>query len=148
MEVNMRDFEKILNEQLDSLQLASPTAQGKLDLIRDLQRELQGAAERVAELQMEIRHASEELNIELAKCLKRRLPQVGVKLDDGKCSLGYKSTNLSCWPDLNSGIWAFEPNKHGRTFMRRHGPSLRLHNKVEPLADAIATYFGRYKSLG
>lgn len=143
----MKDFEKVLNEQLDSLQLA-PAAQGKLDLIRELERELGSALERVAELQMEIRHASEELNIELAKGLRKRLPKVGVKLDGGRCSMGYKSTNLSCWPDLDNGIWAFEPNKHGRTFMRRHGPALRLHNKVEPLADAIAAYFGRYKSLG
>ena len=143
----MKDFEKVLTEELDSLQLTSPEAKGKLDLIRELERELQNAMEKVTELKTELRHTTEELNLELAKGLRRRLPKVGVRLDDGKCSMGYKSTNLSCWPDLSNGIWAFEPNKHGRTFMRRHGPSLRLHNKVEPLADAIASFFSRYKSL-
>jgi hypothetical protein len=143
----MSDFEKVLNEQLDTLPLGSPEAQGKLDLIRDLQKELQNAMERVAELQMEIQHTTEELNIELAKSLRRRLPKVGVSLNGGNCSAAYKSTNLSCRPDLENGIWAFEPNKHGRSFTRRYGPALNLHNKVGPLADAMAQYFSRYKSL-
>ena len=142
----MQDFDKVLNEQLEGLEL-SGEAQGKWDLIQDISKELESAKERVQELEMNLRHAVEEYNVELAKALRKKLPQVGVNLANGRCSASYRSTSLSCRPDLSAGMWAFEPNQHGRRFSRQHAAALNLHNSVNPLADAIANYFGRYKSL-
>ena len=143
----MNKFKKVLNEELDALSIGSAEAQGKMDQVREIKRELNSALERVSELQMELRHAKEELNIELAKSLRKRMPKASIRLDDGGCSVGYRSTNLSCKPDVDNGIWAFEPNKYGRSFTRRFGPALQLNNKIDPLADAIVQYFSRYKSL-
>ena len=142
----MKDFEKTLNEQLDSLPV-SGEAQSKLDLVNEITKELENAKERVQELEMNLRHAMEEYNVELARALRKRLPQVGVSLDNGRCTASYRSTNLSCRPDLNSKSWVFEPNQHGRRFSRNHGTVLGLSGTIDPLADAIAQYFGRYKSL-
>lgn len=142
----MKDFNKLLDEQLDNLQLGGEAA-NKLDLVMSLNRELGNAKERVAELEMELRHATEEYNTELAKALRKRIPQVGINLDNGRCSASYKSTCLSCHPDLSAKTWVFEPNPHGRRFIRRNGTVLGLGDDVNPLADAIVNYFGRYKSL-
>lgn len=142
----MQDFDEVLNEQLEGLQI-SGEAQGKWDLIQEVSRELESAKERVQELEMNLRHAIEEYNVELAKALRKKLPQVSVNLANGRCSASYKSTNLSCRPDLKAGSWVFEPNQHGRRFSRKHAGALNLHNSIDPLADAIAAYFGRYKSL-
>jgi len=143
----MNDFKKALNEHLDTLSIGTAEAQGKMDHIREIKRELQSASDRVAELQMELRHAKEELNIELAKSLRKRMPKASIRLDDEGCSVGYRSTNLSCRPDVDNGIWAFEQNKYGKSFTRRFGPALQLNNKIDPLADAIVQYFSRYKTL-
>lgn len=144
----MKNFDKILNEQLDTLPITGET-QNKLNLVHEIAKELDDARERVQELEMNLRHAMEEYNVELAKALRKRIPKVGVNLSNGRCSASYKSTNLSCRPDLESKSWVFEPNQHGRRFSRRHGTVLNLDNDVDLLADAIATYLnGRYKSLG
>lgn len=144
----MKDFDKILNEELDALPMSGET-QNKLNLVHEIAKELEDAKERVEELEMNLRHAMEEYNVELAKALRKRIPQVGVNLSNGRCSASYKSANLSCRPDLNSKSWVFEPNQHGRRFSRRHGTALNLNNDVDLLADAIAAYLGgRYKSLG
>jgi hypothetical protein len=143
----MQDFDKILNEQLDTLPL-SGNAQGKLDHIHEITKELEDAKDRVAELEMSLRHAMEEYNIELAKALRKRIPQVGINLGNGRCSASYKSTSLSCRPDLNAKSWVFDPNQHGRRFSRNNGTALGLSNTIEPLADAIVAYLnGRYKTL-
>ncbi|MHA2065996.1 MAG: hypothetical protein ACXABY_16615 [Candidatus Thorarchaeota archaeon] len=140
-----REFSDVLNEQLDSF--SSPDVKGKLDLIHELRRDLQDAQDRVAEIQMGLRHAIEEYNVELAKSLRKRLPQISVNLSDGRCSAGYRSTNLSCKPDLEKQMWVFDGNPHGRRFMRQNGPALNLSNQIDPLVDAMVKYFGRYKSL-
>jgi hypothetical protein len=143
----MKDFDKVLNEQLDSLPLTGD-AQGKLDHIFEITKELESAQDRVAELEMNLRHAMEEYNIELAKALRKRIPQVGINLGNGRCSASYKSTNLSCRPDINSKSWIFDPNQHGRRFSRNNGTALNLTNTMDPLADAIVAYMNnRYKSL-
>ena len=142
----MKDFGKILSEHLDSLPL-SGNDQGQLDLIQELNRELESARERVTELEMNLRHAMEEYNIELAKALRKRIPKVGINLGDGRMSASYKSTNLSCRPDLSSKSWIFDPNQHGRRFSRNNGMALGLSNTIDPLADAIVQYFSRYKTL-
>jgi hypothetical protein len=140
-----RKFDNVLNEQLDSFN--SGDAKGKYDLIVELSQELQDARDRVAELEMQIRHATEEYNVELAKGLRKRLPQLLVNLGDGRCSANYKSTNLSCKPDLDKQMWVFDSNPHGRRFMRQNGHALNLTNEIGPLVDAMVKYFGRYKSL-
>ena len=142
----MKDFNHLLTEQLDNLQLGGEVS-SKGDLIMSLSRELESARERVSELEMELRHTTEEYNIELAKALRKRIPQVGVNLDNGRCSASYKSTCLSCHPDVSAKTWVFEPNPHGRRFTRRHGTVLNLGDDVGPLADAIINYFSRYKSI-
>jgi hypothetical protein len=144
----MKDFDKVLNEHLDAMSDGiSGEAQGKLDLIHEISKELDGAKERVQDLEMSLRHATEEYNVELARALRKRLPEVGVSLNNGRCSASYKSTNLSCKPDLASKSWVFEPNQHGRRFSKNNGIALGLNNTVDPLADAIVQYFGRYKTL-
>lgn len=142
---NQRKFTKILDEQLDNFN--SSDIQGKYDLICELRQELQDAKDRVAELQMNLRHAIEEYNVELAKSLRKRLPQLTVNLSDGRCSAGYRSTNLSCKPDLEKQMWVFDGNPHGRRFMRQNGHALNLSNQIDPLVNAMVKYFGRYKSL-
>lgn len=143
-----KDLDKVLNEQLESLPLGGD-AQSKLDLIHEITKELNDAKERVVELEMSLRHAMEEYNIELAKALRQRIPQVGINLHNGRCSASYKSTNLSCRPDWDSKSWVFDPNQHGRRFSRNNGMVLGLGDSVGPLADAIVQYLnGRYKSLG
>ena len=114
----MKNFDNILNEELDTLSLGGEV-QGKLELIKELTRELESAKERVAELEMNLRHSMEEYNVELAKALRKRIPQVGINLSNGRCSASYKSTNLSCRPDINSNSWVFDDNQHGRRFSRR-----------------------------
>lgn len=142
----MKDFDKTLNEQLEEFPLATE-AKGKLDLIQEIARELEDTKMRAAELEVELRNAVEDYNVELAKALRKRLPQVGINLNDGRCSASYRSTNLSCKPDIGAKTWIFDPNPHGRRFTRNHGPVLGLSDSVDPLADAITQYFGRYKSL-
>ena len=141
----MRDFDNVLNEQLDSMPMGD--VQGKLDLVLQLSQELEAAQQQVLELETRLRHAMEEYNILLASALRKRIPEVGINLSNGRCSAAYKSTNLSCKPDIKAGVWSFDPNRHGKRFTRRNGPSLNLSNQVDSLADAIAAYFGRYKSL-
>ena len=143
----MNDFDKVLNEHLDSLPLTG-NAPGKLDHINEITKELDSAKEHVAELEVSLRHAMEEYTIELAKALRKRIPAVGINLGNGRCSASYKSTNLSCKPDLGSKSWVFDPNQHGRRFSRQNGAAMSLSNTIDPLADAIVTYLnGRYKSL-
>ena len=143
----MKDFDEVLNEHLDSLPLTG-NAPGKLDHINEITKELDSAKERVTELEMNLRHAMEEYTIELAKALRKRIPAVGINLGNGRCSASYKSTNLSCKPDLGSKSWVFDPNQHGRRFSRQNGAAMGLSNTIDPLADAIVTYLnGRYKSL-
>jgi len=142
----MKEFGDALNEQLDSFN-GPGDAKGKYDLIIELSKELQDAKDRVTELEMHVRHATEEYNIELAKGLRKRLPQLMVNLGDGRMSAGYRSTNLSCKPDLEKAMWVFDGNQHGRRFMRNNGHALNLSNQVDPLVDAMVKYFSRYKSL-
>ena len=143
----MQDFDRALDDQLGSLPLGGE-AQGKMDLVRELAKEFEAAKERVTELEMNLRHATEEYNIELAKALRKRIPQVGINLKDGRCSASYKSTNLSCRPDLPSKSWVFDSNQHGRRFTRNNGMALNLSDTIDPIADAIVQYLsGRYKSL-
>lgn len=145
----MKDFDEILNEQIDQLPMAmGGDAQSKLNHINELTKELDEAKDRVAELEMSLRHAMEEYNIELAKALRKRIPQVGINLSNGRCSASYKSTNLSCRPDLQSKSWVFDPNQHGRRFSRNNGMALGLSDTIDPLADAIVAYLNnRYKTL-
>ena len=143
--MNKREFSDVLSEQLDDFGSADVT--GKLDLISELRKDLQDAQDRVTEIKMSLRHAIEEYNVELAKSLRKRLPQLSVNLSDGRCSAGYRSTNLSCKPDLEKQMWVFDGNPHGRRFMRQNGHALNLSNQVGPLVDAMVKYFGRYKTL-
>jgi hypothetical protein len=143
--MNKREFSDVLSEQLDDFGSADVT--GKLDLISELRKDLQDAQDRVIEIKMSLRHAIEEYNVELAKSLRKRLPQLSVNLSDGRCSAGYRSTNLSCKPDLEKQMWVFDGNPHGRRFMRQNGHALNLSNQVGPLVDAMVKYFGRYKTL-
>jgi hypothetical protein len=142
----MKDFDKILNEQLDGLPVTGE-AHSKMALAQELARELESARERVAELERDLRNAVEDYNVELAKALRRRLPQLGINLSDGRCSASYRSTNLSCRPDLDNKSWVFDPNPHGRRFSRKYGTTLGLADSLDPLADAIVQYFSRYKTL-
>ncbi len=143
--MNKREFSDVLSEQLDDF--GSSDVTGKLDLISELRRDLQDAQDRVTEIQMNLRHAIEEYNVELAKSLRKRLPQLSVNLSDGRCSANYRSTNLSCKPDLEKQMWVFDGNPHGRRFTRQNGHALNLSNQVGPLVDAMVKYFGRYKTL-
>lgn len=148
--MSRRQFEKIVNEQLEALPLSSePEVRGKFDQIAEVRKELQAAKERVAELEMHLRQAVEEYNFALGVALRKRLPQVAVNFDNGRCIANYKSTVLSCWPNIDMGLWTFEPNKHGKSFTRRNGPALRLGNQLDPIVDAIVNYLtGRYRTLG
>jgi hypothetical protein len=141
----MQDFDDVLSEQLDSMPMGD--VQGKLDLVLQLSQELEASQQQTLELETRLRHAMEEYNILLASALRRRIPGVGINRNNGRCSAAYKSTNLSCKPDIKARVWSFDPNRHGRRFTRKNGPALNLSNEVDALADAIATYFGRYKSL-
>ncbi len=142
----MKDFNKTLNEQLDSLPM-SGEIQSKLDLVSEISKELESAKERVAELKMELRNAIEDYNVELAGALRKRIPKVGINLNNGRCSASYKSTNLSCYPDLGAKTWVFDPNPHGRRFTRGNADTLRLDDPIDVLSDAIVQYFSRYKTL-
>ena len=142
----MKDFDKILNEQLDELPITGE-AHSKMSLVQEIARELESAKERVSELERDLRNAIEDYNIELAKALRQRLPQLGINLSDGRCSASYRSTNLSCRPDLGNKSWVFDSNQHGRRFSRNYGTTLGLSDSIGPLADAIVQYFGRYKTL-
>lgn len=142
----MRDFDKTLNEQLEDLP-TSAEAQNRLNLAQEISRELEDAKERVSELERELRNAVEEYNVELAKALRKKLPQLNINLNDGRCTASYCSTNLSCRPDLEKKAWVFDPNQHGRRFSRKFGAAMGLSDQIDPLADAIVQYFSRYKTL-
>lgn len=143
----MKRFDAILNEQLESVNLTGELA-SRLDYINELVKEIDNTKNSLAELELRLRDAIEDYNIELAKELRRSIPQLGVNLNDGKCSIAYKSTCLSCRPDVNNKLWVFDQNKHGRRFTKKYGLALRLDNSVENLANAIVQYLtGRYKSL-
>lgn len=143
----MKKFDKVLNEELEGMTNATD-ARGKLDLVLETQKELDDAQVRVTELQTSLSQAIEDYNFSLGCALRKKLPQISVNFKNGRCSANYKSTNLSCKPDLKSGLWAFEPNRHGKTFSRRNGHALGLSNQVDPLVDAIVNYLsGRYRTL-
>jgi hypothetical protein len=144
----MKKFDKILNEELSVMPTSSTDVQGKLDLVLETQKELQDAQARVEELQTSLAQAIEDYNFTLGVALRKRMPRVSVDFNNGKCSTRYRSTNLSCKPDLASGLWSFDQNNHGKTFTRRNGHALRLSNQVDPLVDAIVSYLtGRYRTL-
>ena len=140
-----KNFSEVLNEQLESF--SDQDVSGKYDLIIQLQKELQDAQDVVADAQMKFRHAVEDYNVELARSLRKKLPQLAVNLSDGRCSAGYKSTNLSCKPDFANHMWVFDGSPHGRRFVRQNGHALNLSNQFGPLVDAMVKYFSRYKSL-
>lgn len=143
----MKKFDKVLNEELEAMP-DTTDVRGALDLVLETQRELNDAQARVQELKTSLSQALEEYNFSLGVALRKKLPQVSVNFRNGGCSANYRSTNLSCKPDLDSGLWAFEPNKHGKTFTRRNGHALGLSNQVEPLVDALVKYLtGRYRTL-
>jgi len=143
----MKKFDKLLNEELDALPSATEV-QGLLDLVLETQKELEDAQIRVSELQVSLNQAIEEYNFSLGVALRKRMPQVSVNFRNGRCSTNYRSTNLSCKPDIKSGLWSFEPNKHGKSFSRKNGHALRLSNHVDSLVDAIVNYLsGRYRTL-
>lgn len=142
------EFDKAINEELENLPLADPEVKGKYDLIADIRKELQDAKAHVAELEMNLRQAVEEYNFALGVALRKRLPQITVSYDKGRCTANYRSTVLSCWPNMDMGLWSFEPNKHGRHFTRHNGHALRLGNQIDPIVDAIVGYLTqKYRTL-
>lgn len=138
----------LINEEVSQLPSVSANdAKGKYDLIQEITKEINDTKCHLADLEMRLRHAMEEYNAAVAMGLRKRLPQLSINLDNGRCTASYYSTTLSCWPDINQGTWKFEPNRSGRAFIRRNGHLLPLTNQVEPLVDAIVDYFSRYRTL-
>lgn len=144
-----KQIDQLIKEEVSSLpSISAHDVKGKYDLIQEIKKEIGDAECHLSDLKMKLRHAVEEYNAALAMSLRKRLPGLGVSLDGGRCHASYRSTNLSCRPDLDSGMWQFEPNDHGRRFSRRHSHLLPLSNQIEPLVDAIVDYFGgRYRSI-
>lgn len=141
-------IDQIINEELDDIAQVSPNdVKGKFDLIQELSKEIQSTECHLQDLQTQLRHAVEEFNAALGTSLRKRIPKINVNLNDGRCTAGYRSTALSCWPNVQRGMWEFEPNRYGKSFTRQNAHLLKLGNQVEPLVDAIANYFGRYRSL-
>ena len=146
--MNKKEFEKVINEEMSSVNsISANDVQGKYDEICELTKEINDTKDQLASLEMSLRHVIEEYNAALAMAIRKRLPKLSVKLSNGRCSASYRSTNLSCWPDLDSKMWKFEPNKYGRTFSRRYASVTPLSNHLEPLVDAIVNYFSKYRSL-
>jgi len=146
--INKEKFHELVTENINNLpSISANDVQGKYDLIQEIMKEIDDTKCHLSELEMKLRHSTEEYNAALAMSLRKRLPGLSVGLSNGRCSANYRSTNLSCWPDLQAQMWKFEPNRHGRSFMRRNGHLLPLGNQLEPLVDAIVNYFGRYKTL-
>lgn len=145
---NKKHLDDLLNEELDHLAEISPNdVKGRYDLIQEISKEISSTESHLHELKSNLRCAIEEFNAALAMSLRKRQPQLSVNLDNGKCTAGYRSTVLCCWPDLNRGLWQFEPNKHGRSFMRKNAHLLKLGNQINPLVDAILDHFSRYRTL-
>tara|TARA_R100001244_G_scaffold25113_2_gene25382 strand:+ start:50540 stop:50974 length:435 start_codon:yes stop_codon:yes gene_type:complete len=144
----MKKFEKVLNEELESLPDGSEV-RSKLDVVLNIQRDIQDAREKIEQLDGELYRALEDYNFALGAALRKRLPKVGVDFANGKCSTRYKSANLSCRPDVKSQSWVFEPNQHGRRFSKKNAHLLSLSDEVAPLVDAMVGYLtNRYRSLG
>ncbi len=141
----MEDIDSLVDRGLD--QLSSPP--GRVDKIRSALNEIQLVEKRLNELREQLRHAQEELNAALATTLRKKLPGLNVGLNNGNCTINYRSRALICRPDHKSMRWHFEPDENGRRFLRNHGPTTGLSNDVSPLADSIAQFFtNRYKTLG
>lgn len=142
-------IDKQIQEEVSSLpNIAAHDVKGKYDLIQEIRKEIDDAMCHLDGLKMNLRHAIEEYNAALAMSLRKRIPHISVGLNNGQCSTSYRSTNLTCRPDIDKGIWHFEPNDHGRRFSRRNSHLLQLSNSIEPLVDAIAQYYtGRYRSI-
>ena len=143
------DFDQVLNEELSALpSISSNDVRGKYDLIQEILKEINDADCHLSELRMNLRHAIEEYNAALAMSLRKRVPGLSVSLDGGRCNARYHSTALSCWPDLESGMWQFDGDRHGKSFSRRNAHLLPLSNQIDPLVDAIINYFdGRYRTI-
>jgi len=144
----MKKFDRILTEELEALPVGSDV-KGKLDEVLRLKQDLDEAQNRVAEIESNLRQATEDYNFALGVALRKRLPQVTVDFANGRCATKYKSTNLSCHPDLQNKMWSFDNNQHGKKFSRRNAHVLRLSNQLDPLVDAMVDYLtNRYRSLG
>jgi len=147
--MDRKNLDRVINEEISSLpSISANDVKGKFDLIQEIRKEIDDAEIHLDELRMHLRHAIEEYNAALAMALRKRVPRLSVSLDNGRCNTAYRSTNLSCWPDVNNGHWQFEPNRFGRSFMRRNAHLLPLSNQIDPLVDAIVNYFaGRYRTV-
>lgn len=141
----MENFDALVDQGLD--QINQPA--GRVDKIRNALQEIQLVEKRLLELKEQMRHAQEELNAALATTLRKKIPGLNVGLNNGNCTINYRSRGLVCRPDHKSMRWQFEPDENGRRFLRNHGMNTSLTNDVSPLADSIAQFFSnRYKTLG
>jgi len=146
----MRDFNKVLNETIEGDLPPEPGFQGG-NLIQNafqILDELQQAKAQLDEINAKLNSLTERINASLAAEIRQLQPKLPINLADGCCSVGYRSSNLSVRPDLNSKRWVIDTgSRFGRRFARENGHLVGM-DSVQPLAKAIVSYFGnRYRSL-
>lgn len=108
--------------------------------------ELEEARRKVTELERELIYATDRLCGGLAMGVRKRRPGLNASIGNGCCKIGYRSKHLAFRPDLSGGMWKVESADptFAKHFGREHGPATALGSDIDPIAQAVAAFFGGY----
>ena len=144
----MNNFDKSLNEAIETAVPEETVDVGPFTAAVDLIRQLQDAEESIKNLKTQIRHHTEQLVANLGSEIRKRQPGVEVGLRGGRCSCGYRSRMIECQPDVENGVWSISGSPFARRFTRTYPHLMNLSDNILPLAHALADFFSKqYKRL-
>lgn len=151
--VGVNDMSEMLARRLDLI-LENETTQvddNPYQNAMSISTELDVARRKVADLERQLIYATDRLCGGLAMGVRKHRPGLNASIGNGCCKIGYKSKHLAVRPDITGKVWLIDSTDptFARRFSKQHGPRTALDSNIDPLAQAIAMFFGtHYRSLG
>lgn len=138
----MKEFDKILNEQIDKLD------ENYVNSVLAAHNKVQETEATLRAQKDILEHAVESLCAYLALEIRKRMPKLNVHLANGTCNIQYRSKSLSISPNIAQAKWEIEPTDMGRGFVRGYSHVLPLQNDMSAIADAAIEHFSNnYKTI-
>jgi len=133
-----------LNEQIDD----GSAAKDLLQIAQEISHEITEMEMKLKNSKVRLNEITERLNSMLGGEIRRIHPKMEVMLKGGNCTCGYRSKDLSCRPNLQTGRWEIG-GRLGRNFLTNYPQMAKLSTDVSPLAKTIIDFFKKYyRSLG
>ena len=144
-----------LEEILDNIQMDEELVKQSGKPEEDLLQIAQEIAHEISEMEIKLKDSKiklneivEKLNTMLGGEIRKNHPKMEVMLKGGNCICGYRSRDLSCKPNLQTGRWEVG-GRLGRSFLSHYPQMAKLSSDVVPLAQSIIEFFKKhYRSLG